>query len=205
MMDPITAVGFAAAIAALVDVGMKIARRLEELSETGDAPKVFRDVRTRLPLIISIVMRIQDETSNLTPETKEGFESVVKDCFDHVNQLDEILQKVTVSKGDNKWKKGIKAAVSLVEEHRVQRIAAVLKDNVQLLTQLNLTPAEKDKRSEGRRESQAPPPYVKSTGVFLLPFIRDTNFIGRESTLVSIRDAFKAQRRVAIAGIGGVG
>ena len=204
-MDPLTAVGLASAIVSFIDIGMKIAKRLEELSEAGDVPKVFRDIRTRLPLIMSIVTRTQDATNSLSPEAKEAFQSVVRHCFDQATQLDEILQKVTVERGDSRWKKGIKAAVSLVEENRVQRIATALRDNVQLLTFLNVTPAEKEKPPQGRRASEAPPPYAKSTGVFLLPFIRDSQFVGRGETLASITEAFATQRRVAIAGIGGVG
>ena len=40
---------------------------------------------------------------------------------------------------------------------------------------------------------------------FMLPFERDPKFIGREDILAEIYEKFKTQRRVSLAGIGGVG
>ena len=204
-MDPITAIGLASAIVSFVGIGSKIARRIKELSEAGDIPEVFRDIRTRLPLIISIVVRTQERTNSLSPEAEEVFEEVVRQCFEQVNQLDEVLKKVVISKGDSRLKKTVKAGVSLVEEGRVQRIATSLRDNVQLLTFLNVAPAEKVRPKAERRPSEALPSYMSSTGLFLVPFSRDSQFVGRESNLRLIGSSFETQRRVAISGIGGVG
>ena len=40
---------------------------------------------------------------------------------------------------------------------------------------------------------------------FTVPFERDSNFIGREDIIAEIGRKFEVQRRVALAGIGGVG
>jgi hypothetical protein len=40
---------------------------------------------------------------------------------------------------------------------------------------------------------------------FLMPFDQDTQFIGREDIIASIDHKLKIRRRVALAGIGGVG
>ena len=204
-MDPVTAIGLASAIVTLVDVGMKIARRMKEMSEAGDIPEVFRDIRTRLPLIISIVDRMQRGTDNISPEAEEAFEGVVRQCLEQVSQLDEVLKKMEISEGDSRLKKAVRAGVSLVEEGRVQRIATALRDNVQLLTFLNVTPAEKERPKAERRPSEPLPSYMSATGVFLVPFRRDERFVGRESNLRSIASSFETQNRVAISGIGGVG
>lgn len=99
----------------------------------------------------------------------------------------------------------VKAGVSLVEEGRVQRIATSLRDNVQLLTFLNVAPAERGKPKPERRPSEPLPSYANATGVFLVPFSRDEHFVGRENTLRSIALSFENQARVAVSGIGGVG
>jgi hypothetical protein len=41
--------------------------------------------------------------------------------------------------------------------------------------------------------------------LFTVPFDKDAKFIGREDILIEIDKKFKVQRRVALAGIGGVG
>ena len=204
-MDPLTAAGLASAIVTFVDLGTKLARRMKELSEAGDIPEVFRDVRTRLPLIISIIGSTQNGTKNLSPDAEGVFQEVVRRCFEQVSQLDEILNKVIVSKGDSRLRRAVKAGISLVEEHRIQRIATALRDNVQLLTSLNITPEEKERPQAERRLSEAPPSYNSATRVFFVPFSRDEHFVGRESSLQSIALGFGTQNRVAISGMGGVG
>ncbi|KAK4991151.1 hypothetical protein LTR66_006622 [Elasticomyces elasticus] len=107
-MDPILAIGLASAIVTFVDIGAKITKRLKELSEAGDLPEVFRDIKTRLPLIISIVVSTQLGTGNLLPEALEAFKEVVRRCFEQVHQLDDILKKVTIAKGDSRMKRTVK-------------------------------------------------------------------------------------------------
>ena len=204
-MDPVTAVGLASAIITFVSIGTRITLRIRELSEVGDIPESFRDIRTRLPLLISIVVRTQHGNDKLSPEAEIAFEEVVRQCFEQVNQLDEVLKKVMISKGDSRLKKTFRAGVSLVEEPRIQRIAKALRDNVQLLTFLNVTPAEKGRPKSERRPSEPLPSYMSATGLFLVPFSRDARFVGRESNLQSIDSSFRAQSRAAISGIGGVG
>lgn len=210
MPDPVTTIGLASAIVTLVEIASKIAERVKELSEAGDVPEVFRDIRTRLPLVIRIVVSAHKGTDNPSPEVEEALEKVVRQCFDQVSQLDEILEKVTITKADSRLKKIVRAGVSLVEEGRVYRIATALRDNIQLLTFLNVTPAEKgkldDERPKAQRSPSEPlPSYMNATGAFLVPFSRDEQFVGRESDLQAIALSFRTQNRVAISGIGGVG
>ena len=204
-MDPLTAAGLASAIITFVDMGTKFVKRMKELSEAGGIPEVFRDIRTRLPLIISIVVSTRHGTKSLSPENERAFKEVVRQCFEQVSQLDEILKKVTISKDDSRLKKTVRAGISVLEEGRVHRIASSLKDNVQLLLFFNVTQAEKEKPKAGRRPSEALSPYNSAIGVFLVPFRRDERFVGRESSLQSIAISFGTQNRVAISGIGGVG
>lgn len=204
-MDPITAYGLASAIITFIDFGTKVTMRIKELSEAGDIPEIFRDIKSRLPLIIDIIKHTQSGTDNLSPEAQAAYTEVVKQSFKQVSHLDEILKKVTISKGESLLKKTVKAGMSIVEEGRVQRIAAGLKDNVQLLTSLNVTTEERERPTVRRWPTEPLPSYNDAVGVFLLPFSRDERFIGRNDPLNSIASDFKSQTRVAIAGIGGVG
>lgn len=204
-MDPLTAAGLASAIITFVDIGTKFVKRMKELSEAGCIPEVFRDIKTRLPLFISIVLSTQHGIKNLSPGDERAFKEVVRQCFEQVSQLDEILKKVIVSKDDSRFKKTVKAGISVLEEGRVHRIASSLRDNVQLLLFFNVTPAEKERPKAEKRPSEALLSSESATGVFLVPFSRDKQFVGRESSLQSIAFGFGTQNRVAISGIGGVG
>lgn len=110
-MDPICAIGLASAVVTLIDVGTKVAKRVKELSETGDIPDVFRDIKTRLPLILSVVARTQNETHDLSLEAQEAIAEVVRQCAEQAAQLHEILKKVVVVQGDSRLKKTVKAGV----------------------------------------------------------------------------------------------
>ena len=204
-MDPLTAIGFTSAVVSLVAIVTDITVRLAELSKAGDIPQVFRNIQTRLPLITSIVSQTQENAANLSPEDKEAFERVVRQCHEQVRQLKDLVAKVTINAGDSGWRRGVKAALSLIEENRVERIEVALRDNVRLLTLLHATPAEKEKAPARRRASAAPPAYAGAAAVFLLPFERDDHFVGREDILHTMTKTLEVQSRVALAGIGGVG
>ena len=204
-MEPLTAVGLASAIVCFVEVGAKVAVRMKELSAAGDIPEVCRDIRTRLPFLMIMIVSTERGTDNLSPESKNAFEEIVRQCFKQVSQLDEILNKVRVSKDDSRFKRSVRAVTSLVEEGRVQRIATGLRDNVHLLTLLNVTPTEKERPQPERKHSEALPSYMRATGACLVPFSRDEQVVGRKSILLSITSSFETQSRVAISGIGGVG
>ena len=191
-MDPITAIGLASAIITFVDFGSKVIRRLEELSEAGDVPKAFREIKTRLPLIITTVDKTRNTARTPSRKAEEAMSSIIESCHDQVRELEEILQKFTAEKGESSWKKGFKATLSMFEETRVQRIESALRENIQVLTFFNMTPMETPTQSISKR-------------VVILPFERDSHFIGRENVLASIGNTFQLQRRVAITGIGGVG
>lgn len=205
-MDPFTAAGLTSAIIAMVDISSKIAKRMKELSETGDMPVVFRDIKTRLPLIVDIITTTRYDPASLSPEARKNFEEIVVRCFEQVQQLDTLVEKVALSKGDSRLRKMVKAGMSLMEEDRVKRINGSLKDNVQLLTFLNKRmPHENERPSPQRWTSGAASPVKNAKGVFLVPFSRDGHFVGREDSLQAIDSSFTSQNRVAISGIGGVG
>ncbi|KAL8773370.1 MAG: hypothetical protein Q9209_001764 [Squamulea sp. 1 TL-2023] len=204
-MDPCTAIGATSAILTIIDIGTRVAKRLNELSEVGDIPEAFRDIKRRLPLVFGLIDRTQHGAENLGTEAQEAFKVIIKQSFDQICQLEEILKKVMIGKCDSRLMKTVKAGISLVEEGRVKRIAASLKENVELLTSFNTLSVEKEKPKLDRWSSQPPPSYVNVTAVTTLPFERDDQFVGRENYLESISSNFETQRRVAISGIGGVG
>ena len=191
-MDPLTAIGLVSAIVTFVEFGGKVVRRLDELTQAGEVPKAFREIKTRLPLIITTIDRTKDGARLSSRDAEKALSSIVENCHDQVRQLEEILQRFTAEKGESSWKKGFKATLSLLEETRVQRIESALRENIMVLTFFNVTPTDISAPSSSKR-------------VVILPFERDKQFIGREYVLTSIECLFQSQKRVAVTGIGGVG
>jgi hypothetical protein len=48
-------------------------------------------------------------------------------------------------------------------------------------------------------------PVASANPIFMVPFVRDGKFIGREDILCQIEERLQVARRVSLAGIGGVG
>ncbi len=199
-MDPVSAVGVVAATVAFIDGAAKIVKRL---ADSEGIPKEFQEIGWRLPVILNVVRRTQDAAGALDAQTAASLEAIVRVCHNHVHELHDILQRTAVTRSDSAIRRGVKAAVLLKEEAKIRRIASSLRDNIGLLTLLNVAPAERvAAQSHG---SEAPRPSARPGRVFLLPFVQDQQFVGREEELSSIRDAFATQKRVAISGIGGIG
>lgn len=210
-MDPITVIGLASALVTFIDFSAKVIKRLDELSQVGEVPKCFKDVKIRLPLVVNIVEAIQRSQDKLDKSVQPSVDAVIRACDDQVQQLETILNKVTVGHGDSAFKKGLKVFTSFKEEKRVQEISVSLRDNIQILTSLNIATSRVEEdvpHKLTRRSSVAPPPYSEvapQSSQFMLPFTRDEHFVGREKILSSIEGQFLERSRVAVVGMGGVG
>ena len=58
MAEALAVIGFVSAIVQLVDFGTKVVNKLRILEEeVANNPRLFQDVRTRLPLMLDLVMK----------------------------------------------------------------------------------------------------------------------------------------------------
>ena len=48
-------------------------------------------------------------------------------------------------------------------------------------------------------------PCAATDPIFMVPFVHDDKFVGREDILCQIEERLQVRRRVSIAGLGGVG
>ncbi|MCJ1435790.1 hypothetical protein MMC27_005165 [Xylographa pallens] len=203
MADPITIVGLVATIIQLVDFGTKLILRLREASERiGEVPATFADLSIRLPLLIDCLNRIKDDVGGLSETTKTALSPVIGSCRDQVKLLDDILVKVTPRLGDSDWRIGKKTILGLGLESKVQKIDATIKDNIQILTLYqSIRPPLVSPQWTAVLSAALP----VALPIFMVPFERDSNFVGRGDILSQIDKRFADKSRAALAGIGGVG
>jgi hypothetical protein len=178
-----------------VDFGTKVIRRFQDFQErVGDVPAVFKNLKTRLPLLIDILKRIEDDVKKgrYNEATQKALIPVVQSSRDQVEQLNEFLGKVLPGLEDSSWRRGTKAWLSVGQESKIQKIEDALAENIQLLTIHQVTSPRLD---EGK----------SVTKVFMVPFERDHQFINRKDILDEIDRNFSKRGRVALAGLGGVG
>ena len=207
MAEAVAAVSLTASIIQLVEFGSKVVHRLHEFqSNINEVPKVFRDIATRLPLVIDTLEQTeQADGAYLRERTAKALKPVVEGCLSICEVLDKILDKHIPKEGDSSWRKTFKALSSLTHDKDVQNIDAALGDYIQTLTYYNSNASSRVLRTslQQMKLGSDPPPRKP---VFMVKFDHDEDFIGREDIMKEIDKRHRnGQHRVAIAGIGGVG
>jgi N-terminal domain on NACHT_NTPase and P-loop NTPases len=206
VMAELATISLAACIVNFADFGIKVAVRLHEFRSAiplGEEPKPFRDIIIELPLLIDTLKRTREQAENgqISEATSHSLMPVIQGCHDQIKQLDEILQTLPNAQ-DSSWKRSVKAVASIGKEKKFVEVANTLKEYVQFLTYHQaaagwLSPPLEVPRSLSTESIVEP--------VFLVPFERDSKFVGRSELVSEIDRRLKVHRRVALAGIGGVG
>ncbi|KAK4168165.1 short-chain dehydrogenase [Cladorrhinum sp. PSN259] len=206
-MDPITALGLAAAILQFVEIGSKIVQRLSEFSaDVNQVPKSFRQVRTELPLIVDGLRRINEQVKSgaLEPTTEAALVPVITECLHAALQLNDLLDKTLPSADASTWERRKKALSSLAKDKKVDDLGDALGRYLRVLTfhqVLNPTPLQ----------LYAKPAVAETSSDFfwLVPFDRNPSFVGRDAIFQSINRAFDvkkgSQPKAALFGLGGIG
>jgi hypothetical protein len=145
----------------------------------------------------------------LNEETAEALKPVVDGCLSYIKQLEGILVKALPTKKDSTWIRYFKALSSLAHDKTVQQTTSTLERYIQVLIYHQATSSldlYKLTLQEGPQQLKLDPETPLRKTCFMVKFDQNPNFIGREDIIQEIDRRFSMQqRRVAIAGIGGVG
>ncbi|MCJ1332691.1 hypothetical protein MMC10_009385 [Thelotrema lepadinum] len=207
MADPVTAIGLVASIISLVDYGMKVATRLYEFEQSlplGQVPRMYHDVRTELPLLLDTLKRTREQADQgeLNDATQQALLPVVQGCHAQVRSLNDILDSLPMA-SESSWRRGLKAISSVGREKKFLEIVNSIKGYVQCLTYYHVaspTTLNALDIPQSLVQQQSIP-----NSIFMVPFDRDDEYIQRANLLLDIDKRLETQRRVALAGIGGVG
>ena len=204
-MDPLSGLSLAAAVVQFVELGTKVASRINEFRKsTGEVPESLRSVSDQLPLLVQSLKRTQEHRPHDKDE-EISLKPVVEGCYAQVQSLQQILDKTLPSKDESAWRRGRKALSSLNKDGDRQRINSKLAEYIRTLTyfhttaipdisNLQIQPADQD-QERGRKKP-----------AFLVKFDQDPHFIGRDDILQTIFTRFESgHHRIAIHGMAGVG
>ncbi|KAJ5359549.1 uncharacterized protein N7496_011962 [Penicillium cataractarum] len=203
--------------------------------EVSNGPQVYQDIRTRLPLMLDLVkkIRLQIEAGEVDETSQAVMLPVLRSCLSQVQHLEELFVKALPRSADSSWSRGKRAFIGVIKESEVEKIDQVLKTNFDLLVHSGMyhSMARIEKQDTGGLHQQmvnvvisSPPAYtpgpaeydykprsdsvwsqLPSAPVFMVPFQRDPKFLERQSIMENIRSKFEKSRRLALAGLGGVG
>ncbi|MCJ1282218.1 hypothetical protein MMC26_001541 [Xylographa opegraphella] len=136
-MDPLTALGLAAAVIQFVQFGMQVAARLEDYraSNPNEIPKSIEAICTQLPLLLNAFNRMNSETSlsKLDFDTRCILKGVVAGCMTQVEEIEKIVRQISNEPGQSLGVKMRKVFVSLKSEDKVWAIERNLHTYISVL------------------------------------------------------------------------
>ena len=129
-MDPLSAIGLAAAVLQFIDFGTKIATRLAEYSSAGrnDVPKPLQVVASQLPLLVDALARIKDhsQVDKLDTDTRCILRGVIVGCTEQVKEVERIIDQAKIIPGQSLAVKIQKAFTGVVKNDK--HVAAIEKN-----------------------------------------------------------------------------
>lgn len=130
-MAEIAAVSLAAAIIEIGIFAKKVVDRCKEFrSRSKDVPKAFRTISVQLPLVVSSLEQIRDQTgeASLTP-----LKPVIEACHEEVKYLEAILDRILPAPGASRWERDALAVRSMRHDSEIKKSIANLQSNMNLL------------------------------------------------------------------------
>ena len=208
MAESVAAIGLAANIVQLIVWATKIVKRIDEFqSQSHKIPKLFRDIKTQLPLLLDTLGETQKQAEQgaLEAKTQKALEPVIEGCKTECGRLEKVLDKILPAASDDKWKRGRKAYSSLAYESKVKDIIETVRVYIENLTYYQAARAGRLNLGEYLHTTRSRSPQPESRKVFLVPFERDDDYVDRAGIIGELDERRKLHRRVSLAGIGGVG
>jgi hypothetical protein len=204
MAEALAVVGLVSSIVQFIDFGTRIVTRLREFdSDTKECPKAFRDLRLQLPLIINTLERAQKHADSgyITDRSAKSLKPLIDECLGQVKLLEDTFNRIVPCEKSTTWRKRLQVGKSIAHDREVQRISSVLQRHMQVLM-FHLSTSNFDMVSSLHMDSVTP----SRQPVFMVPFDRDYEFVGRHKILEELSMRLNTQNhRAALAGIGAVG
>ena len=223
MAEAIAVLGLIASMGQLIEVSTTLVSRLHHFSATIDKlPDCFTHLATQLPLLNSSVRtlrrRLSPSGGQETPQADDKeLENVVEALDKELSDIDHLLAK-TLSKEDaSSLGKGVKAIKSIKIQSRIEHHAEVVRSYISILNAFMTVRSEEgigvlvrtltqSTVSDTLQVREHKPSLPRRKPIRLLDVDAEENFVGRIDVLEDIEGKFtNGERRVALAGIGGVG
>lgn len=136
-MDPLSAIGLAAAVCQFIEFGFRVVNRLEEFSSKnpGEVPRSLQAITTQLPLLLNSLSRIKtdSEIKKLDFDTKCILRGIVSGCQQQIVEVEQMIDEIARVPGDNFKIKIKKVFVSLKYDAKVLGIERSLQTYISVL------------------------------------------------------------------------
>jgi len=135
--EALVVLGILANVFSVVEFSNKAIDRVKEaLENTQDLPKAFRTLQTLVSLVVSTLHKTEQQARarELGETTCKALVPVIQQCGKTLEDLNDILDKVVPVEGSFRWKRGLKAISSIVQDKKVEEIVKSIESYITLLT-----------------------------------------------------------------------
>ncbi|TVY21507.1 Ankyrin-1 [Lachnellula arida] len=136
-MDPVSAIGLAAAVVQFVQFGIQVVKRLDEFNKAhpGDVPRSLQAINTQLPLLLDALKRIKtdSEVKSLDVDTKCILRGVISGCHAQVAELETMINELSRSPGEAFKTKVKKVFTSLKYDEKIWAVERNLNTYISVL------------------------------------------------------------------------
>ena len=199
--EAIIAIGVVSSIINCIEMGIKVADRLEYyLSRTKQPPQIFRTLYDQLPLLIQTFEEIKTacEQEKILAEQQKSLLKTVQGCVRLTKLLEAQLEECLPLPDDSFLIKGKKAIKSIKAEKNIAEIQRILETYKSTLTLYfsHLTVMAPS--------GQSLPALAAESRFYEVPAMRVNHFVGRTYLLNRIQEFFKEGASVVVlVGMGG--
>lgn len=145
-MDPLSAIGLAAAVAQFLEVGFKIGKQLAEYNKAlpNEVPRSLHSISTQLPLLINALQRVKSDTqiSKFDLNTRCILKGVISGCAVLAEEVETILNKVAKQPGESLGSKLKRSFASFKTNEKILSIEKNLQTYVNILILHHVIDAE---------------------------------------------------------------
>ncbi|MDI1492977.1 MAG: hypothetical protein OHK93_004761 [Ramalina farinacea] len=200
MAEIVAVLGLGATVITLTEAGVKLLRRLREAKESDN---IFADIADQLPLILSTIEVLKQNTSrkdDLDERTGQAVTRAVEGCLRQLQSLEPLIEDFLIVHSDGKLQRIRKAIGATKIQKKVQQIQGRLETYKSTLTLHLGGYAAQKKAVHGR--AGCTEDFIK------LPKCQVVEFIGRDDILKRLDEALRQSgqpRVVVLQAMGGQG
>ncbi len=133
-MAELAALGVAASIIQVIDVGIRVLKRLEEYGKQAKGlPKVLQPIYTRLRVCVRTLNETKLALDAISEDARKDIEPCIDGCFSQIQALEVIIKKISTEETDSKATRGLKAVISMTSEKEIKEIDKVIQEYIQTL------------------------------------------------------------------------
>lgn len=134
-MSGLEALGAAAAVIQLIDVSVRISKRLHEYN-SKDLPKAFQEIKICLPAFTDILHHTKTaiEDEQLSESTRKVLDPLITECQKQLNFLHKAMEKTLPEAGDSSSVRVRKAIKSLHLEKDVNKADTMIQKYMKIMS-----------------------------------------------------------------------